>query len=99
MLGQGIEPGGYDPLVDSLPLEDVRRFVQHIENIVGKTAHAMPLHQTFIDQHCRARDTQPASVDPMTAAESLSSAATVQGPARPSDPARPAPDARGSPLV
>ena len=56
MLGQGVEPEGYDPLVDSLPLEDVRRFVQHIKAVVGKTAHAMPLHQTFIDQHCSARD-------------------------------------------
>jgi tryptophan halogenase len=58
MLGQGVEPGGYDPLVDSLPLEDVRRFVQHIKDVVGKTAHAMPLHQTFIEQNCRAPSLQ-----------------------------------------
>jgi tryptophan halogenase len=55
MLGQGIEPGGYDPLVDSLPLESLRRFVGHAKDIVSKTARAMPLHRDFIDQHCSAR--------------------------------------------
>ena len=54
MLGQGIVPEGYDPLVDSLPVEELRRFVQHARDVVSKTAHAMPLHQAFIDQNCRA---------------------------------------------
>jgi tryptophan halogenase len=56
MLGQGIEPGGYDPLVDSLPLESLRRFVGHAKDMVTKTARAMPLHRDFIDQHCNARN-------------------------------------------
>ena len=55
MLGQGIEPQGYDPLVDSQPIEQVRRFVQHAGDVVSKTALAMPLHEAFIDQHCRSR--------------------------------------------
>ncbi len=54
MLGQGIEPDGYDPLVDSLPIENLRRFVQHAKDVVSMTAQAMPLHQAFIDQNCRA---------------------------------------------
>jgi tryptophan halogenase len=58
MLGQGIEPAGYDPLVDSLATEDLRRFVQHARDIVSKTAQAMPLHQAFIDQNCRASSIQ-----------------------------------------
>ena len=60
MLGQGIEPHGYDPLVDALPLEYLRHFVRHAREVVTKTAHAMPLHQAFIDQHCNARNV-PAS--------------------------------------
>jgi tryptophan 7-halogenase len=60
MLGQGIEPAGYDPLTDSLPIENLRRFVQHAKDVVSKTAQAMPLHQAFIDQNCRARSA-PAS--------------------------------------
>jgi tryptophan halogenase len=54
MLGQGIEPLGYDPLVDSLPLENTREFVQHVRDMIGKTARAMPSHQQFIAEHCGA---------------------------------------------
>lgn len=54
MLGQGIEPAGYDPLVDSLPLDDVRSFVRHARQVVAKTARAMPLHQAFIERNCSA---------------------------------------------
>jgi tryptophan 7-halogenase len=60
MLGQGIDPSGYDPLADALPVENLRRFVQRARDVVSKTAHAMPLHQSFIDQHCSARSA-PAS--------------------------------------
>ena len=58
MLGQGIEPAGYDPLVDSLSLGALRRFVQHAREVVSRTAHAMPLHQVFIDQNCSAENMQ-----------------------------------------
>jgi tryptophan 7-halogenase len=54
MLGQGIEPTGYDPLVDSLPLDHVRSFVRHAREVVAKTARAMPLHQAFIERNCSA---------------------------------------------
>jgi tryptophan halogenase len=50
MLGQGITPAGYDPLVDSLPLEGVRRFARHVREMTGKTAAAMPGHEAFIAQ-------------------------------------------------
>jgi tryptophan halogenase len=59
MLGQGIDPTGYDPLVDALPVEELRRFVGHARGVVAKTAQAMPSHQAFIEQHCSA---QPAAV-------------------------------------
>jgi tryptophan halogenase len=55
LLGQGMAPVGYDPLVDSLPLENTRRFMQHIKDVTAKTARAMPTHQNFIDQYCSAR--------------------------------------------
>jgi len=61
MLGQGIEPAGYDPLVDSLPLGALRGFVQHVRDAVTQTAQAMPLHQAFIDQNCRAPDAESSS--------------------------------------
>jgi tryptophan 7-halogenase len=56
MLGQGVVPSGYDPLVDSLQVENLRRFVQHIKDAVAKTGHAMPTHEQFIEHNCAARD-------------------------------------------
>jgi tryptophan halogenase len=56
MLGQGIEPLGYDPLVDSLPLENTRQFVSHVRDVIGKTARAMPSHEQFIAEHCKNSD-------------------------------------------
>jgi Tryptophan halogenase len=55
MLGQGITPPGYDPLVDSLPLANLRKFVRHTKDVTAKSAAAMPTHQAFIDRNCSAR--------------------------------------------
>jgi len=65
MLGQGIEPAGYDPLVDSLPIGALRGFVQHARDAVTRTAHAMPLHQTFIDQNCSAQPVPALHLSPV----------------------------------
>jgi tryptophan halogenase len=51
-LGQGIVPSGYDPLANALPLDETRRFVAHVRDVIGRTAEAMPLHQDFIGRHC-----------------------------------------------
>jgi tryptophan halogenase len=55
LLGQGATPKGYDPLVDSLPLANLRNFVRHAKDVTAKTAAAMPMHQAFIDENCSAR--------------------------------------------
>jgi tryptophan halogenase len=54
MLGQGITPNAYDPLVDSLRLEDLRKFMLHIRDVTAKTAAAMPEHEAFINENCRS---------------------------------------------
>ncbi len=54
MMGQGIEPGGHDPLADALPLENLRQFLRHVREVVAKTAEAMPGHQAFIARTCAA---------------------------------------------
>jgi tryptophan halogenase len=53
MLGQGITPSGYDPLVDSLPLQNLRNFVLHVKDVTAKTASAMPTHEAFLHENCR----------------------------------------------
>jgi tryptophan 7-halogenase len=55
MLGQGITPAGYDPLADSLPQENVRKFARHIRDLIASTAAAMPLHEAFVEQNCATR--------------------------------------------
>jgi tryptophan halogenase len=60
MLGQGITPAGHDPLADSVPPENLRRFARHIRDLIASTAAAMPLHEAFVEQNCGTRG--PAAV-------------------------------------
>ncbi len=52
MLGQGIEPRAYHPLVDRIPTDDIYRFVDGVAQTIGRCVDAMPAHQAFIDRHC-----------------------------------------------
>jgi len=54
MLGQRIEPAGYHPLVDNLSAAELNEFVGHVEQVIESCVQAMPLHQAFIDRHCKA---------------------------------------------
>ncbi|HYC95010.1 MAG TPA: tryptophan halogenase family protein [Sphingomicrobium sp.] len=54
LLGQRKLPESYDPLVGAFSVEESRRFLASIRDVIGKTALAMPTHQQFIDRHCRA---------------------------------------------
>ncbi|MDF4005136.1 tryptophan 7-halogenase [Luteibacter sp. PPL552] len=54
MIGQGIVPRGYDPLVDLMPDADLPRFLHGVREVVSKNVDLMPTHQQFIDRECRA---------------------------------------------
>lgn len=54
LIGQGIMPRGYHPLVDQLPDQDLWRFMENVGETVARCVDAMPLHQAFIDRHCAA---------------------------------------------
>lgn len=54
MLGQGIEPEAYDPMVDSVPPFDADRILSTMRKVIADTVTAMPTHQQFIDRHCKA---------------------------------------------
>lgn len=54
MLGQGIVPKGYHPMVDEMPEE---RLLDHVESVRTMLAHAvaaMPTHQQWIDRYWKA---------------------------------------------
>ncbi|HWU76053.1 MAG TPA: tryptophan halogenase family protein [Rhodanobacter sp.] len=54
MLGQGIMPKHYHPLVDQMAEKDLNEFIAHVQHTIAACVDAMPLHQTFIDRYCKA---------------------------------------------
>ncbi|MFT3896327.1 MAG: tryptophan 7-halogenase [Thermomonas sp.] len=54
MIGQRIVPDGYHPFVDQMPEKELFEFVEHVRKVVASCVQAMPLHQAFIDRHCKA---------------------------------------------
>jgi tryptophan halogenase len=54
MIGQGIVPTGYDPLVDQMPDEELPKFLASVRDVVSRNVDLMPTHQQFIDRECRA---------------------------------------------
>jgi len=54
MIGQGIVPQGWHPLVDNVPDAEVNRFIDSIGRTLTACVDAMPPHQAFIDRHCKA---------------------------------------------
>ena len=54
MLGQGIVPRKYHPLVDQLPDQELNALVSGVKSVVATCVEAMPMHQQFIDRFCAA---------------------------------------------
>ena len=54
MMGQGIEPEAYDPMVNAVPPQEAARVLSGMRSVIAQTVGAMPTHQQFIDRHCRA---------------------------------------------
>jgi len=54
MLGQGIQPRSYHPVVDQMPEAELKDFIGHVQQVISTCVNAMPPHQAFIDRYCRA---------------------------------------------
>ncbi|WP_017464111.1 tryptophan halogenase family protein [Dyella ginsengisoli] len=54
MLGQGIVPRSYHPVVDRMPEDELVQFVERVRQSMAEAAAAMPMHQVFIDRYCKA---------------------------------------------
>ncbi|MGH8027771.1 MAG: tryptophan halogenase family protein [Pseudoxanthomonas sp.] len=54
MIGQGILPQSYHPLVDQVPEEDLARYIASIGRTISDCVDAMPMQQAFIDRYCAA---------------------------------------------
>lgn len=54
MLGQGLMPEQYHPIVDMMTDEELRRFLGGAERSAAQLVSKLPQHQAFIDHYCRA---------------------------------------------
>ena len=54
MVGQGVVPRGYHPLVDVLSDADLMAFGESVRGVIASCVAAMPTHEQFIDRYCRA---------------------------------------------
>jgi tryptophan halogenase len=55
MLGQGITPRAYHPLVDVMPEAQLRERMAGIRAVIERSVEVMPSHREFIRRHCRAQ--------------------------------------------
>ncbi len=53
LLGQGVEPRGYDPMALAVPEKDAHRVLAAMRKVIGDTVGQMPSQTAFIDRHCR----------------------------------------------
>ena len=54
MVGQGVVPKGYDPMVDVMSDDELRRRMAEIRSVIAKSAEVMPGHMEFIRANCDA---------------------------------------------
>lgn len=54
LLGQGIQPQQYHPIVDLMSEKELGNFLFGLKHSVSETVSKMPTHQEFIDQYCKA---------------------------------------------
>jgi tryptophan halogenase len=54
LTGQGVMPARYDPLADVVPLDDLKKRLEHMRMLVRQAAEAAPSHREFIARNCAA---------------------------------------------
>jgi tryptophan halogenase len=54
LLGQGVIPRGYDPLVDIKPDAQVEDYLGNIQRVIAKCVALMPSHAEFVAKTCAA---------------------------------------------
>lgn len=57
MLGQGLMPEQYHPIVNMMDDDELEKFLTGIHGAVKKLVNELPEHQRFIDHYCKARAT------------------------------------------
>ncbi|MCH9786628.1 tryptophan 7-halogenase [Pseudomonadales bacterium] len=55
MLGQGIMPAAYHPIVDMMDDTELANFLRHHQQRVDQIVSSLPAHETFLRQYCSSR--------------------------------------------
>lgn len=58
MLGQGIEPQAYHPIVDMMDDSELETFMKNIDSSVIKLVRQLPVHSDFINHYCKHKLSQ-----------------------------------------
>ena len=53
MLGQGIEPSSYHPVVDNASDADIGKFISQVRSAVAGIVALQPDHGDYVDQYCK----------------------------------------------
>lgn len=56
MVGQRLNPRGYDSVVDAMGEAEIRKRLSSMRSTLGNSVSAMPSHQTFIAKNCASPD-------------------------------------------
>ena len=54
MVGQGVMPRGYDPLVDNTAEDAITAMMTNLKAVVAEAVRRMPGHEDYIAKHCKA---------------------------------------------
>ncbi len=54
MLGQGIMPASYDPMVDALSDAQLSEFLGNLRRLIEQAVGRLPSHEDYIAKHCAA---------------------------------------------
>lgn len=56
MLGQGVTPKGYHPMVDRVSHDEIVKMVNGTRKVLHDSVSVMPRHEEFIARHCASAD-------------------------------------------
>ncbi|MEP4195304.1 MAG: tryptophan halogenase family protein [Aliishimia sp.] len=62
MLGQGIRPGGYHPMVDAVPEADLQKYIAMNARETREQVDALGSHKTYVQRIANAPTSPPSSV-------------------------------------
>ncbi|MCF2950259.1 tryptophan 7-halogenase [Paraglaciecola aquimarina] len=55
MIGQGLTPENYHPIVDNMSAKELSKFLGDMRELIEQRASSLPSHQDYIKQYCASR--------------------------------------------